>query len=257
MPGYAEWIELLANFTIKSFSVYTYNSNSLHYLVGFWAQLTLAIPYMKNTAPSFLEMFIPKVTQALLSSRLEAVERAVMSGDLDGARVHARACEPSPWPTQCAEVFGEPDLSDQLKHLPTLWCVHQHAALAQSAADARPCTQSLPVPANRQLDQAAHDGAHGQLQGCRLSRGCGADRTAAQAAMQSQPVAPKAIATIEAQLALLVYYIGAIVGARRSAPPRPAWITVRRRLPAPIRLGAGAHVPGAECTSSARCAVPR
>ncbi len=45
----------------------------MHYLLSLWQRMVASVPYVKATEPHLLERFIPQITTAYITSRLEAV----------------------------------------------------------------------------------------------------------------------------------------------------------------------------------------
>ena len=42
---------------------------SVYYLLGLWSRLVSSMPYLKGESPSLLETYVPKITEAYLTSR--------------------------------------------------------------------------------------------------------------------------------------------------------------------------------------------
>ena len=59
--GYAEWISIVATFTIDSFHHWQWAANSVYYLLSLWSRLVASMPYLKGDTPSQLESFVPQV----------------------------------------------------------------------------------------------------------------------------------------------------------------------------------------------------
>lgn len=81
VEGYREWIERVAAVTVESLKSWQWASDSVFYLLGLWARLVSSVPYLKGDQPSGLDQFVPTITEAFITSRLEAVE-AVLRGTL-------------------------------------------------------------------------------------------------------------------------------------------------------------------------------
>lgn len=47
VDGYLEWVELAADFTVKSFKEWQWSTNSIHYLLALWGRLVAAVPYVR------------------------------------------------------------------------------------------------------------------------------------------------------------------------------------------------------------------
>ena len=66
---YHEWIQLVAELTVSSLNSWQWASNSVFYLLGLWSRLVSSLPYLKGERPSLLETYVPKLTEAYLTSR--------------------------------------------------------------------------------------------------------------------------------------------------------------------------------------------
>lgn len=66
---YNEWIQLVAELTVNSLNSWQWASNSVYYLLGLWSRLVSSMPYLKGESPSLLETYVPKITEAYLTSR--------------------------------------------------------------------------------------------------------------------------------------------------------------------------------------------
>lgn len=73
VDNYPEFIKLVAEFTVKSLQTWHCGPNSVHYLLSLWQRMVASVPYVKATEPHLLERFIPQITTAYITSRLEAV----------------------------------------------------------------------------------------------------------------------------------------------------------------------------------------
>lgn len=69
MDKYNEWIQLVAELTVNSLNSWQWASNSVYYLLGLWSRLVSSMPYLKGESPSLLETYVPKITEAYLTSR--------------------------------------------------------------------------------------------------------------------------------------------------------------------------------------------
>lgn len=47
VDGYLEWVELAADFTVRSFKEWQWSTNSIHYLLALWGRLVAAVPYVR------------------------------------------------------------------------------------------------------------------------------------------------------------------------------------------------------------------
>ena len=50
MEGYLEWVELAADFTVRSLEEWQWSTNSIHYLLALWGRLVAAVPYVRADA---------------------------------------------------------------------------------------------------------------------------------------------------------------------------------------------------------------
>ena len=66
---YQEWIQLVAELTVSSLNSWQWAAASVFYLLGLWSRLVSSMPYLKGESPSLLETYVPKITQAYLTSR--------------------------------------------------------------------------------------------------------------------------------------------------------------------------------------------
>ena len=69
VESYSEWIQLVADFTIKSLNSWQWASASIFYLMGLWSRLVSSMPYLKGDAPSYMETCVPKIARAYITSR--------------------------------------------------------------------------------------------------------------------------------------------------------------------------------------------
>ena len=81
VESYPEWIQLVADFTIKSLNSWQWASASIFYLMGLWSRLVSSMPYLKGDAPSYMETCVPKIARAYITSRCLAahIQRPVTS----------------------------------------------------------------------------------------------------------------------------------------------------------------------------------
>lgn len=69
VESYPEWVQLVADFTIKSLTSWQWASASIFYLMGLWSRLVSSMPYLKGDAPSFMQTYVPKIARAYVTSR--------------------------------------------------------------------------------------------------------------------------------------------------------------------------------------------
>ncbi|KAK4771663.1 hypothetical protein SAY87_032195 [Trapa incisa] len=74
VEGYSDWIQLVAQFTLKSLQSWQWASSSVYYLLGLWSRLVSSLPYLKADAPSMLDEFVPKITEGFITSRFDSIQ---------------------------------------------------------------------------------------------------------------------------------------------------------------------------------------
>ncbi|KAJ8755473.1 hypothetical protein K2173_019271 [Erythroxylum novogranatense] len=74
VEGYSDWIQLVAEFTLKSLHSWQWASSSVYYLLGLWSRLVTSVPYLKGDTPSLLDEFVPKITEGFITSRFNSVQ---------------------------------------------------------------------------------------------------------------------------------------------------------------------------------------
>jgi len=84
--GYAEWIALTAQFTIKCCGQPVWSQNSMHYILSLWTRLVSSVPYMQaeystkgagaRLPDTVFDPYIPKIIQAYVRGRLDALASA-------------------------------------------------------------------------------------------------------------------------------------------------------------------------------------
>ncbi|GAB0491088.1 hypothetical protein MMPV_002336 [Pyropia vietnamensis] len=80
--GYEEWISLVASFTRNSLaSDWRWVGDSLFYLLTLWARLVAAMPYLKGSALSHLDVHVQDIVKDYVGSRLRALRADAASGD--------------------------------------------------------------------------------------------------------------------------------------------------------------------------------
>ncbi|CAI5478824.1 unnamed protein product [Closterium sp. Yama58-4] len=79
--NYAEWVQLVAEFTITSLQSWQWASGSVYFLLGLWSRLVSSMAYTKSDCPSLLDNFVPQITEAYITSRLDSVQ-AVLQNNL-------------------------------------------------------------------------------------------------------------------------------------------------------------------------------
>ncbi|CAK9199269.1 unnamed protein product [Sphagnum troendelagicum] len=79
VENYADWIRLVAEFTIQSLQSWQWASGSVYHLLGLWSRLVSSVPYLKSESPSLLDTFVPKITQAYITTRLDSVKAVIQN----------------------------------------------------------------------------------------------------------------------------------------------------------------------------------
>jgi exportin-7 len=177
VEGYTEWLDLVAQFTIAACGKPTWCANSMHYILGLWARLVSAIPYVRlenSTGGSgatgatdvtgrtpaasplspdaLIESYIPKVsvaTRAALSVAPRA-RSSVLDAAPDAYRVqivsaYVRGRVEALVGPHAEDAMAELDdietLEDQLDHLPTICRFHYEPVAAGIASILDPLVQ--------------------------------------------------------------------------------------------------------------------
>ncbi|XP_010558032.1 PREDICTED: exportin-7-like isoform X2 [Tarenaya hassleriana] len=83
MEGYGDWIQLVAEFTLKSLQSWQWASSSVYYLLGMWSRLVASVPYLKGDSPSLLDEFVPKITEEFIISRFNSVQAGILNDPTD------------------------------------------------------------------------------------------------------------------------------------------------------------------------------
>ncbi|CAG8596932.1 14518_t:CDS:10, partial [Funneliformis caledonium] len=80
--GFSDWIDFVADFTIKGFNSWQFVPNSIQYLLAFWSKM---YSYAGNTRPGStnkLDIISSKLTAAYISSKIQSVEQ-ILDGSID------------------------------------------------------------------------------------------------------------------------------------------------------------------------------
>lgn len=86
--GYAEWLDLVAQFTLTSCNRPLWAGNSIHYILNLWSRLVTSVPYARTeynsvrtvmstnlpSATEMLEEYVPKIIGAFIHGRIEALQ---------------------------------------------------------------------------------------------------------------------------------------------------------------------------------------
>lgn len=84
---YSEWIQLVADFTQQSLINWQWAAGSVYYLLGLWSRLISSMPYLKGDSPSLLDNYVPKITTAYVTSRLDSVAAVLASQQSGGGGI--------------------------------------------------------------------------------------------------------------------------------------------------------------------------
>lgn len=172
---FQEWMDLTPDFTIKSFRQWQWSANSTHYLLGLWARLIAALPYVRAdtaagtpSSSAFLDNSVPQVIQAYVQSRLDSAEQCATDDTLDNP------------------LDDEGGLYEQLEKLPTL-CHFNYRSSGEYIVSVLDPILSKYAEACSILEQNG-------------------------GSMGSDESVHQQLEAMENQLAWLVYVIGAIIG---------------------------------------------
>ena len=112
VENYSDWIQRVADFTVKSLMSWQWASNSVYYILGLWSRLVSSMPYLRGDKPSLLDNYVPKITEAYITSRLESVQLVLQNPAADDM------------------LENEEQLQDQFDSLPFL-CRFQYEELSK------------------------------------------------------------------------------------------------------------------------------
>lgn len=79
VESYSDWIRLVAEFTIKSLQSWQWASSSVYYLLGLWSRLVSSVPFLKSDSPTLLDGYVPKITEAYITSRFDSVQAVLQN----------------------------------------------------------------------------------------------------------------------------------------------------------------------------------
>ncbi|CAI2183999.1 8336_t:CDS:10 [Funneliformis geosporum] len=80
--GYSDWIDFVADFTIKGFNSWQFVPNSVQYLLTFWSKMYSSAGRSRPGSPNKLNMISSKLTAAYISSKIQSVEQ-ILDGSID------------------------------------------------------------------------------------------------------------------------------------------------------------------------------
>ena len=186
---YPQWLELTANFTKESLGNLHALSNSIHYLLTLWSRMVSAVPFVRGDGPSsanaaaagrsstLLSQYAPEVLNSYLEARLQLAQM-VASGESDNA-----------------DLEDQETAVMQVEQLPGLFRF-------QYDVSCRTLGGALDTLLQRHESLADVVGNAVLQQGASAVNGGDANATAAK----------QSLGVVEAQLAWLVYIVGAIIG---------------------------------------------
>eukprot|EP00798_Chlamydomonas_sp_ICE-L_P019293 gene19293-25939_t len=183
---YTEWIQQVADLTISSLNSWQWASSSVYYLLGLWSRLVSSMPYLKGDAPSLLEVSVPQITQAYITSRLESVGLVLQNNMLEDM------------------LENEDQLTEQMDALPYLVRFQYDNSAAFIVRLMEPLCDSF--------SQAAKTACSAQQMALLEGQLTWLVYMAAKTACSAQQVA-----LLEGQLTWLVYIVGAIIKGRLSS----------------------------------------
>ncbi|CAG8462154.1 14273_t:CDS:10 [Cetraspora pellucida] len=77
--GYNEWIDLVADFSIKGFNNWQLVPNSMQYLLTFWSKMLSSTGSSRPGSISKLELIASRLTHAFVTSKIESVKTTIES----------------------------------------------------------------------------------------------------------------------------------------------------------------------------------
>ncbi|GBC18414.2 uncharacterized protein OCT59_006460 [Rhizophagus irregularis] len=80
--GYSDWIDLVADFTIKGFNSWQFVPNSIQYLLTFWSKMYSSAGSSRPGSTNKLDIISSKLTEAYISSKIQSVEQ-ILNGSID------------------------------------------------------------------------------------------------------------------------------------------------------------------------------
>jgi len=207
------WLEHIFRLTVhnKFANWETTGANSAVYLLGMWSRIAADVGQLKTTdssggvvssrggtvtQPPFASPKVQEIVLNIIPQLLEVFINARLDSIATLLRESGGAFDANDNDSVYGELFEATNLSDQLRYLSILcrFCYPQMKAQLKQQLDPR-------VAQYKMLLQSLLQGGGGTIPS-------GQPHTAAETALQ--------LAIIEAQIAMLVYIIGAIVGCERS-----------------------------------------
>ncbi|OZJ04255.1 hypothetical protein BZG36_02466 [Bifiguratus adelaidae] len=80
---YEEWIQLLADFTIKGFRAWQWAPHSVQYLLTFWSKMVSSLSHSRTASAPKLEAITVQLTRAYAESRIDSVPSTMEQGPDD------------------------------------------------------------------------------------------------------------------------------------------------------------------------------
>ncbi|CAG8723361.1 12142_t:CDS:10, partial [Acaulospora morrowiae] len=81
-PGYNEWIDLAAEFSVKGLNNWQLVPNSVQYLLTFWSKMLSSAGSSRPGLSNKLELIASKLTRTFITSKIESVE-SIIDGAVD------------------------------------------------------------------------------------------------------------------------------------------------------------------------------
>ncbi|RIB12729.1 armadillo-type protein [Gigaspora rosea] len=75
--GYNEWIDLVADFSIKGFNNWQLVPNSVQYLLTFWSKMLSSTGSSRSGSITKLELIASRLTHTFITSKIESVETVI------------------------------------------------------------------------------------------------------------------------------------------------------------------------------------
>ncbi|KAJ4706752.1 ARM repeat superfamily protein [Melia azedarach] len=77
---YSEWIQLVAEFTLKSLQSWQWSGSSVYYLLGLWSRMVTSVRYLRSESPNQLNEYVPVIIEGFISSRFETLQYENLDG---------------------------------------------------------------------------------------------------------------------------------------------------------------------------------
>ncbi|CAM9898423.1 unnamed protein product, partial [Ectocarpus sp. 6 AP-2014] len=151
VEGYLEWVELAADFTVRSLKEWQWSTNSIHYLLALWGRLVAAVPYVRADAGAkshteTLQECVVRVVQAYVTSMVGSVDVIVLDPSTDDP------------------LEDEGSLKEQMERLPVI-CRFQYTSVAEFVLNIiDPVLANYQSAVGQQAYPQTNGAAHGQQQ---------------------------------------------------------------------------------------------